>query len=142
MLSQDAKLGLAMRFSAVVDDVDLGSWSSCRGLAVSFNPVKVLEGGANDHEVVLAGSVKYDTVSLTRAMTASDSPRVMQWLASRVSDYQGGTAQITLNDAHGNAVSSWSLRNVFPSRWMGPRLDANGREVAIETLELVHEGFL
>jgi phage tail-like protein len=39
-------------------------------------------------------------------------------------------------------VASWSLQNVLPNMWKGPALNATSREVALETLELVHEGFL
>ena len=41
-----------------------------------------------------------------------------------------------------NVVANWMLRNVFPSKWSGPDLDATGNRVAVEQLELVHEGFL
>lgn len=35
---------------------------------------------------------------------------------------------------------SWTLINAYPCKWEGPDLDATKNEVAIETLELVHEG--
>jgi phage tail-like protein len=37
---------------------------------------------------------------------------------------------------------SWSLRGVHPASWTGPTLDAGSTKVAIEVLELVHEGFI
>jgi phage tail-like protein len=54
----------------------------------------------------------------------------------------GGTAQITLYDSHGQPVSTWSLRNVYPAGWEGPDLSASTFGIAIEKLKLVHEGFL
>ena len=48
-----------------------------------------------------------------------------------------------LFDATGKGVvGTWTLRNVYPARWAGPDLDASGTGIAIEQLQLVHEGFL
>jgi phage tail-like protein len=37
-------------------------------------------------------------------------------------------------------VMTWKVRNAWPVKLDGPALKANGSEVAIETLELAHEG--
>jgi phage tail-like protein len=87
--------------------------------------------------------MKYDQVTLTRAMTKTDSAKVARWLSGCVDQSQGGTARITLKDAHNEEVATWSLRNVLPSSWKGPSLNAkDGSTVAVETLVLAHEGFL
>ena len=141
-LAQSASLGLETRFKVVVDGIDLGGWDTCRGLAVNFNVEPLEEGGEYGFVHLLAGHVKYETIKLTRAMTSSDSGRVQSWLSSKVDSFSGGTAQITLLDSKGQPVQAWSLRNVHPSSWKGPDLDANSGKVAKETLELMHEGFL
>lgn len=141
-LRTDAMLGMAMRFAVVVDGIDLGGWAKCDGLAVEFKAEKINEGGNYEHEIFLPGQVTYESIKLERAMTLDDSASVMRWLSSKVRDYEGGTAQISLFDAHGDKVASWSLRNVYPVKWTGPSLNATGKDVAVERLELVHEGFL
>ena len=40
-------------------------------------------------------------------------------------------------DASGREWEAW---DVVPSKWVGPDLNAEGNEVAIETLEIMHEG--
>jgi phage tail-like protein len=52
------------------------------------------------------------------------------------------SGKITLFDAGLSEVASWELQHVLPQAWKGPQFDANGKLVALETLELVHEGFL
>ena len=47
---------------------------------------------------------------------------------------------ITLLDEQRQAVLRWHLRNAWPVKIEGPTLNATGNEVAIETLELAHEG--
>ena len=52
------------------------------------------------------------------------------------------SGKISLFDSKLAEVASWELQHVLPQAWKGPQFDANGKLVALETLELVHEGFL
>jgi phage tail-like protein len=135
-------LGLSFRFDVHVDGIDLGGWASCTGLKVDFELFKILEGGTNTHACWVPDRIHYEKLTLTRAMTRDDSAKVAQWLSSCVDRSSGGTAKIILRDARGAEVASWSLTNVLPKSWKGPDLTAKDGTVAIETLELVHEGFL
>ena len=150
-LSAAASLGLAMRFRVSVDGINLGSWASCAGLSVEFKNKRVNEGGNYEYSVILPERLEYRAITLRRAMTSKDSAIVQRWLTSVVSgwynagsprSYAARTAQIELLDVGQQNVATWTLRNVFPSRWVGPDLDATGSRVAVESLELVHEGFL
>ena len=47
---------------------------------------------------------------------------------------------IVLLDEQRQEVARWALRRAWPSKWTGPELRGLGNEVAIETLELSHEG--
>jgi phage tail-like protein len=171
-LSLSAVLGLTTRFHVVVDGVDLGGWGKCTGLSVDFHPDPITEGGNYDYKPILPGYLEYRPITLERAMEASSSQRVQAWLRSRVDNWvhaassahgaleqgvnmisnaigagnvvsgAGGTGQITLYDPTGTAVITWQLRNVYPSKWFGPELDARTAGIAMEKLELVHEGFL
>jgi phage tail-like protein len=151
-LSDAARLGMSMRFRVSVDGINLGSWSTCAGLSVEFKSKRVAEGGNYEYSVILPDRIEYKTVMLRRAMSLQESQIVQRWLTGVVSgwynaasptDFGARTAEIELFDSSGNTlVSSWTLRNVFPARWTGPDLDATGSKVAIESLELIHEGFL
>jgi phage tail-like protein len=141
-LSGDTMLGMVMRFAVEVDGLDLGGWAQCQGLVVNFDGDQVEEGGNNDYMLFLPKRTKYEKITLARAMNKADSAKVMSWLAEKVRDESKGTAQITLHDAHGEKVATWSLQGVYPLKWSGPQLNADGRGVAMETLELFHEGFL
>ena len=44
-----------------------------------------------------------------------------------------------LNEEH-NAIITWTLQNAWPSKIQSTDLKADANEVAIETMELVHEG--
>jgi phage tail-like protein len=165
-------LGLTTRFHVVVDGVDLGGWGKCTGLRVDFKPYQIDEGGNYNYRPILPGNLDYPAITLERAMNQADSARVQAWLSSRVQSWvhaassghgaleqginmisnligagnivpgAGGTGQITLFDSAGTKVITWQLRNVYPSKWVGPDLDAKTAGIAMEKLELVHEGFL
>ena len=94
--------------------MELGGWASCTGLRVDFKLKEILEGGTNGHACYVPDRISYPRVTLTRAMTADDSPKVAQWLATYVDKASGGTAEITLNDARGTRIASWTLHNVLP----------------------------
>jgi phage tail-like protein len=141
-IAKDELLGLSARFEVVVDAIDLGSWESCAGLKVDFGLYEWKEGGNNHHSYWLPDRLKYEKITLTRAMSATDSGRLMGWLSSCVDKDRGGTAKITLRDAKHGEVCSWTLKNVLPSGWEGPSLDAKADKFAIEKLVLAHEGFL
>ena len=142
LLSESTPLGLATRFDVVVDGIELGGWQSCTGLAVHFSLEERREGGVNTHSQWLPGQITYPKIVLSRAMTLLGSTAVMAWLSGKANDLSPGTAQITLRDARGGTVASWSLRGVYPSAWTGPSMEAGSSQVAIERLELAHEGFL
>jgi phage tail-like protein len=159
---------MAMRFNVTVDGLNLGSWRECKGLSVSMDVEEVWEGGNNQNMHILAKVVKYEKITLTRAMTKKDSKKVQDWLGSKfrgadpgnlsaegaaaaalsmvpsiISQFiPGATAAITLYDQANTEVYTWHLRNVFPLKWEGPQLDGNGKGIAEEKLTLFHEGFL
>lgn len=149
-LTSEAMLGMSMRFRVHVDGIDLGSWATCAGLSVDFKHILVKEGANYEHPVILPDRVEYKAITLKRAMTQQDSALVQQWLAQVVRTWYNTprpregqrTAQIHLYDAKGGNVATWTLRNVYPAAWAGPDLDASGSGIAVESLQLVHEGFL
>jgi len=151
ILSLRDMLGLNNRFGVKIDGMDLGMWGSCKGLSVDFKPEPIKQGGVYDHQVILAGQVSFKAVTLRRAINPTDSKTVQDYLRRMMSDWvgavkqtgAGGTAEIKLFSSEGQNIMTWSLHNVFPSRWDGPELDATtAAGIAMETLELVHEGFL
>jgi phage tail-like protein len=134
--------GLALRFKVTIDGQhELGNWHKCDGLNVEYDIQEYREGGQNGYVHRLPGRAKYENVKLTRPVDSS-TMSVAGWLASIQLRVVRGTAQITVLDPSGEELAEWILIEVFPVRWSGPSLDVNGNQVAMETLELVHNGFL
>ena len=50
------------------------------------------------------------------------------------------TITISLLDENGGNTMVWTLKNAWPTKVTGTDLKAEGNEVAIESIEIVHEG--
>jgi phage tail-like protein len=134
--------GLGLRFKVTIDGhVELGNWQKCDGLTVEYDVHEYQEGGQNGYVHRLPGRAKYQSIKLTRLVDGS-SMAVAIWLASVQARIVRGTARIAVLDPAGSTVAEWNLIDVFPMRWTGPSLDVGGNQVATETLELAHNGFL
>ena len=87
----------------------------------------------------LPGLAKYPNVTLKRGITGSTD--LFEWWKSvRDGQVVRRNVTITLLDEQRQAVYRWLLRSAWPVKIEGPTLNASGNEVAIETLELAHEG--
>ena len=133
---------LSPRFTVSIDGYgSLGSWTKCEGLAVEYEIFEYQEGGLNDYVHRLPGRRKYPNVKLTRPLD-KDSSTVVKWVGGMVSKVDRQNAEIAVLDGNGQVVCRWNLTGVCPVKWTGPTLDAGGNQVANETLELAHNGFL
>ena len=132
---------LSPRFTVKIDGIDMGTWSKCEGLSVEYEVFEYQEGGFNDHVHRLPGRRKYTNVKLTRPLD-QDSPTIARWVSQMVTKVERKHAEIAVLDADGHVVCSWNLLEVCPIKWTGPTLDAGGNQIANETLELAHNGFL
>jgi phage tail-like protein len=141
-LLKDTGFGLSCRFDVWVDGIDLGGWATCAGLRVDFAMKEIKEGGTNSHLQYLPDRIKYERVTLTRAITRDDFLKLAGWLAGCVDRTDGGTARIILRDAQHHDAATWTLTNVRPWSYRGPEMAAGSANLALATLELVHDGFL
>jgi len=139
----DKKHGISKRFTVTIDGKDLGSWSKCEGLDVEFEPIEFKELGNSTSRWRYPGVAKYSPVTLTRACSADESDELLAWLSLIRTKPVPGTADITLHDAWGGTVVSYTLVGVFPLKYQGPVLDTSGEgSIATERLLLSHNGFL
>jgi phage tail-like protein len=84
---------------------------------------------------------RYSNVVLKRGITSSLA--LYQWhrmvAEGRSSDARRNCVIVLIDEA-GNDVARFVLRNAWPVKYEPPSLNAGGNDVAIETLELAHEG--
>lgn len=93
------------------------------------------------------GLTKYSNVTMKRGTFEGDYKFYLEW--QKTYNFQEGNKTgslfrraITiklLNEAH-DPIITWKLLNAWPSKITSTDLKADANEVAIETMELVHEG--
>ena len=137
-----AEHGLTLRFKVIIDGYgSLGNWGKCEGLAVEYDVHEYKEGGQNGYVAQAAGP----GLLPEHQADSSGGQRfrlVAGWLASIQGVVARQTAQVAILDAEGSVVTAWNFMDAYPVKWSGPTLDVGSNSVAMETLELAHNGFL
>jgi phage tail-like protein len=117
-----------------------GGFSECSGLTSDTNVMDYREGSEKQLTARrLPGLMKYNNIVLKRGYTKDTS--LWKWRQNVIE----GTTQrspgaiILLDDARNEALR-WNFREGWPVKLEGPALNGKTSEVAIETLEIVHEG--
>jgi len=111
------------------------------GLDRTVEPIEYREGHSPEYsKLKMPGMVKYSNITLKRGTFAADS-EFFAWI-NTVSLNQVERRDIViklLNENH-EPVFAWSILNAWPTKIQASDLKSDGNEVAIETLELAHEG--
>jgi phage tail-like protein len=127
-------------FRVEIDGITASSFSEVSGLEASIEVVEYRAGDAKlNTEQKLPGLNKFSNITLKRGLTKDTS--LWNWIKSAMagSVNRANMAIIFLDQAD-NPVLTWQVRNAWPCKWSGPVLSAQSSEVAIETLEICHEG--
>jgi phage tail-like protein len=125
--------------------VDIGvgdelGFSEVEGLAGEIEVIEYREGADRVNTArKLPGLAKYTNVRLKRGITGQ-TDLFEWWKTVRDGQVVRRNVTITLLDEQRQPVFRWLLRNAWPVKIEAPTLNAAGNEVAIETLELAHEG--
>jgi phage tail-like protein len=134
----------AYNFVVEIAGVDGGAahagFSEVSGLAAEISVIEYREGNEKVNTVrKLPGLVKYPNIVLKRGATGDLT--MWQWISQTIQgNVQRANGSITLLDDSRNPVLRWKFRRGWPCRYEGPSLAAKGNHVAIETLEICHEG--
>ena len=121
-------------------------FKSVSGLTYETEVVDYKEGGQNLTTRRLVGATKWPNIVLKKGFTgASGSGSLITWRREWMNE--SATAKLTRQDGKiiqlSNALDplcAWKFRRGWPCKWVGPEYDASKAELAIETLEIAHEG--
>lgn len=130
---------IAFRFLVEIQGLIVGGFSEVSGLQVETEVETVEEGGVNDYVHKLPKKTTYPNLVLKRGL--ADSTALWGWHQNVVNGIIKRTSgAVILLDLEGNEKWRWHFKNAYPVKWVGPELKADSSTVAVETLELVHEG--
>jgi phage tail-like protein len=116
-------------------------FSEVTGLNMETQVIEYRDGLSPDYSTIkMPGMQKYGNITLKRGMTKNDNEFYKLWNTHQLNKIERRDITISLLDETHNPVMVWKLRNAFATKVDGGSLKATGNEVAIETLELAHEG--
>jgi phage tail-like protein len=129
------------RFAVEIDGQSIGFFKSIGGLKVETEVIEYQEGGTTDGIRKLAGPTRFANIRLTRTFTGDRF--LYDWFrATKKPNPIRVTGRIIMFDRLGNEAVAWKFVNGFPVKWEGPELDASKNELAIESIEIAHEGLV
>jgi phage tail-like protein len=126
-------------FTVEIDGIEAGSFSEASGLDVEIEVIEYRNGSDQSHVRKLPGLTKFSNITLKRGFTGSTE--LWDWMkAGTDGQIERKDGAIVLRSESGTPVARWIFRRGWPCKWHGPGLQAGESAVAIETLEIAHEG--
>jgi phage tail-like protein len=118
----------------------VGGFSEVSGLTTDSNIIEYREGSEKFGTVrKLPGLIKYSNIVLKRGWTQDQS--LWTWRKLVLDGQTSRThGSIILLDESRAVALRWNFREGWPSKWEGPALNGKTSEVAIEMMEIAHEG--
>jgi len=117
----------------------LGGFSECSGLDMTMDIYEYKEGGVNDRIHKFPTRAEFSNITLKRGMGINDDLWLWHYdfVQARGKRRDG---VIVLMSEMGAPVKVWVFKRGLPVKWTGPDLNAAQNALAIESLEIAHEG--
>lgn len=122
-------------------DSQVMSFQEVSGLDVQSEEIKYRHGDSPEFSVIkMPGMKKVGNVTMKKGVFKSDN-KFWDWFNQiKMNTIKRLPVTISLLDETGAPTMVWTLANAWPTKITGTDLKAEGNEVAIETIEIVHEG--
>ncbi|HQV88620.1 MAG: phage tail protein [Nitrosomonas sp.] len=122
-------------------DSQVMSFQEVSGLDIQSEEIKYRHGDSPQFSVIkMPGMKKFGNVTMKKGIFKGDN-KFWDWFNQiKMNTIKRLPVTISLLDEAGKAVMVWTLTNAWPTKITGTDLKSEGNEVAIETIEIVHEG--
>lgn len=133
----------ALRWYLEIDGITEGIFKEVTGLDSETEVIEHRVTGKGGNLVVhkVPGALKWSNIVLRRGVT--DDKKLHDW---RLKIEQGQieanrkNGSVTLYNPAGQPVAKYTFKKGWPCKFKGPALDSGKNEIAIEELEIAHEG--
>jgi phage tail-like protein len=127
-------------FLVEIDGMTRAAFQVFSGGDSTIDVIEHREGGDNLTPRKLPGMNKFSNIQLKWGMT--DDRQLYDWHRAAVQgDVQRKNGSVVLLNRKGEEVARWNFIRAWPTKYDAPDFDAEKADVAIEMLELAHEGF-
>ncbi len=111
------------------------------GLDVETEVVEYRDGASPEYsKVKMPGMQKFSNLTLKRGSFKADNEYFAWWNTVKLNTIERRDITISLLNEEHAPVITWKVKNAWPTKIQSTDLKADGNEVAIESMEIVHEG--
>jgi phage tail-like protein len=128
-------------FLVEIDGITRAGFQECSGLDSTQDPIEYREGNEGLTVRKLPGLNTYSNIVLKWGII--DDTELWDWRQQVMEgSIERKNGSIVLLDDIGEEKARWNFREGWPTKWTGATFNATGTDVAVETLEIAHEGVL
>jgi len=122
-------------------DSEVMSFQEISGLDIEAQPIEYRHGDSPEFSTIsMPGIKKSSNVTMKKGVFKSDN-KFWDWFNQiKMNTVKRVPVTISLLDEAGAPTMVWTLANAWPTKISGTDMKADGNEVAIETIEIAHEG--
>ena len=122
-------------------DSQVMSFQEVSGLDIQSEEIKYRHGDSPEFSVIkMPGMKKVGNITMKKGIFKGDN-KFWDWFKQiKMNTIKRLPVTISLLDEGGKATMVWTLTNAWPTKITGTDLKSEGDEVAIESIEIVHEG--
>ncbi|MFZ1323177.1 MAG: phage tail protein [Ignavibacteria bacterium] len=113
------------------------------GLNITIDVISHREGSnLLESSLKIPGMISYSNIIFKRPIRNNDN-EFFEWIITKkLGTVERRDLTIKLLNEEHSPVVIWKVRNSFPVKYSGPVLEANTSEIAMEILEIAHEGLM
>lgn len=118
-----------------------GAFQEVSGLDIEAQVIEYRHGNSPDFTTIkMPGIKKYSNITLKKGVFKDDKSFWDWFNKIKMNTIERVTVTISLLDEAGSPVQTWTLKNAWPTKITGTDMKSDGNEVAVETIEVAHEG--
>ena len=140
------KFAIALHYAVEINGIEVATFAECSGLGLTVQTDKIEEGGVNHTTRKLPGRTDFTNIVLKHGVTSSTE--LFDWVMKTINNRDGNNLERKTVTIHvlevarsTTEMTHWQFMRAFPVKWTGPSFQVSSSAVAVETLELAHDGF-
>lgn len=120
---------------------ETGTFTEVSGLDVETEIIEYRDGANRSYsKQKIPGMQKYANVVLKRGVMPADNEFFIWWETVSLNQVERRDVTVSLLNEEHEPMMVWKIGGAWPTKVTGTDLKADGNEIAIETIELAHEG--
>lgn len=124
-------------------DNNVVSFQEISGLDIEAQPIEYRHGDSPQFSTIkMPGIVKSSNITLKKGVFKSDN-KFWDWFSQiKLNTIKRIPLTISLLDEAGEPTMVWTVVNAWPTKITGTDMKSDSNEVAVESIEIAHEGIM